>query len=201
MYQLIAKEINGTQTWIHVLGESIPNIPMSFNVDRENLAVSLFLLPPSELKEFFKRIICSSSKNRLSFEIKKVEIGGSINESLHQTVAIFKGMDVVPEANRLLVLHMVTGDVVSPVKRKACNHYHTPAGIVKEYMIKEWAYQDELNKALGLTALDPEKLEELEKRAEADDVDPRFTPQKIFDTLADVLSEIFPEAKVHVRKS
>jgi len=44
-------------------------------------------------------------------------------------------------------------------------------------------------------------LEELEKRAEADDVDPRFTPQKIVDALADVLSEIFPEAKVHVRNT
>ncbi|HHX4867369.1 MULTISPECIES: hypothetical protein [Acinetobacter calcoaceticus/baumannii complex] len=196
MYQLTVKETRGSKTWTHELGSHIPEVPRSCTVIRMNLMVSTMFLPPAPLKNFLINILNTSSAWEFDFEIKEVP-----QETPHQTVAIFKGMDVVPETNRLLVLHMVTGDVVSPVKRKACNHYHTPAGIVKEYMIKEWAYQDELNKALGLTALDPEKLEELEKRAEADDVDPRFNPQKIVDALADVLSEIFPEAKVHVRKS
>lgn len=196
MYELTVKEIRGSKIWSHDLGENFPQIPDSFSVSRLNLTVCAMFLPPTPLKNFLINVVETSSAWEFYFEVKKVP-----QETPHQTVAIFKGMDVVPEENRLLVLHMVTGDVVSPVKRKACNHYHTPAGIVKEYMIKEWAYQDELNKALGLTAVDPEKLEELEKRAEADDEDPRFTPQKIVDALADVLSEIFPEAKVHVRKS
>lgn len=196
MYQLTVKESRGSKTWTHEVGPDIPNIPHSFSINRLQLVTSAMFLPPSPIKDFLINVVNTSSDLNFYIEVKKAP-----QETPHQTIAIFKGMDVVPEENRILVLHMVTGEVVSPVKRKACNHYHTPAGIVKEYMIKEWAYRDELNKALGLTPLEPEKLEELEKRAEADDVDPRFTPQKIVDALADVLSEIFPEAKVHVRKS
>lgn len=196
MYQLTVKETRGSKTWTYEVGPDIPNVPSSFSISRLKLVASAMFLPPSPIKEFLLNVVNTSSALNFYIEVKKAP-----QETPHQTIAIFKGMDVVPEENRILVLHMVTGDVVSPVKRKACNHYHTPTGIVKEYMIKEWAYQDELNKALGLTALEQEKLEELEKRAEADDVDPRLTPQKIVDALADVLSEIFPEAKVHVRKS
>ncbi len=199
MYQLTIKETHGFKTWKLNIGETLPKCPSSFHSERSELKLAAILFPDNSLKELFKTVLIESSHNYFSFQVDKLDAKNRKEET--QTITIFKGMDVVPEANRSLVLHMVTGDVVSPVKRKACNHYHTPAGIVKEYMIKEWAYQDELNKALGLTAIDPEKLEELEKRAEADDVDPRFTPQKIVDALADVLSEIFPEAKVHVRKS
>ncbi|KQE92133.1 hypothetical protein [Acinetobacter lactucae] len=196
MYQLIVKESHSSMTWTYEVGPNIPNVPSSFSINRLKLVASAMFLPPSPIKEFLLNVVNTSSALNFYIEVKKAP-----QETSHQTIAVFKGMDVVPEENRLLVLHMVTGDVVSPVKRKACNHYHTPAGIVKEYMIKEWAYQDELNKALGLTALDPEKLEELEKRAEADDVEPRLNPEKIADLLADALAEIFPEAKVQVRKS
>lgn len=151
MYQLTVKETLSSKTWTHELGSHIPEVPRSFTVIRMNLLVSTMFLPPAPLKNFLINILNTSSAWAFDFKIEEVP-----QETPHQTVAIFKGMDVVPEENRLLVLHMVTGD---------------------------------------------EKLEELEKRAEADDVDPRFTPQKIVDALADVLSEIFPEAKVHVRKS
>lgn len=199
MYQLTVKEIRGSMSWKLNIGEIAPRCPSSFQAERNELKLAAILFPGNSLKELFKTILLESSHNYFSFQVEKIDV--EIPKEEIQSITIFKGMNVVPEANRSLVLHMVTGDVVSPVKRKACNHYHTPAGIVKEYMIKEWAYQDELNKALGLEPVDAETLEQLEKRAEADDVDPRFTPQKIVDALADVLSEIFPEAEVHVRKS
>ncbi|MFA3634089.1 hypothetical protein KWD68_11160 [Acinetobacter baumannii] len=198
MYHLIAKETHGTKTWTHVLGKNIPNVPMSFSVDRENPSISLIFLPQSDLKEFFRGVLNSSSKLVFSFEIKKVEV----KETNYQTVSIFKGMDVIPESGRQLVLHMVTGQFLAPaIYKESCGHFHTPGGDARPYMIKEWAYQDELNQALGLEPVDSETLEKLNKRADSDNHNTRFNPEKIFDAITEAISEIFPEAKVQVRKS
>lgn len=196
MYHLIAKEVHGIKTWTHVLGKNIPNVPKSFRVDRYNLSVSLMFLPQSDLKDFFKGVLASSSKLAFSFEIQKVE------ESTYQTVSIFKGMEVIPETGRELVLHMVTGQFLAPaIYKKSCGHFHTPGGEARPYMIKEWAYQDELNQALGLEPVDSETLEQLNKRADEDNPNTGFNPEKIFDAITEAISEIFPEAKVQVRKS
>ncbi|MGR8034818.1 hypothetical protein [Acinetobacter baumannii] len=198
MYHLIAKETHGTKTWTHVLGKNIPNVPMSFSVDRENLSISLIFLPQSDLKEFFSGVLNSSSKLVFSFEIKKVEV----KETNYQTVSIFKGMDVIPESGRQLVLHMVTGQFLAPaIYKESCGHFHTLGGDARPYMIKEWAYQDELNQALGLEPVDSETLEKLNKRADSDNHNTRFNPETIFDAITEAISEIFPEAKVQVRKS
>ncbi|MBZ6534885.1 hypothetical protein [Acinetobacter seifertii] len=197
MYELTVKEIYGSKIWSHDLGENFPQVPDSFSVGRLNLMVCAMFFPPTPLKNFLINVVETSSAWEFYFEVKKVP-----QETPHQTVAIFKGMDVIPESGRELVLHMVTGQFLAPaVYKKDCGHFHTPGGEARPYMIKEWAYQDELNNALGLTAVDAEKLKELNKRADNDKGQTPFNSGKIADLFAEALAEIFPEAKVHVRKS
>ncbi|CAP02059.1 hypothetical protein ABSDF2758 [Acinetobacter baumannii SDF] len=58
-----------------------------------------------------------------------------------------------------------------------------------------------MNQALGLEPVDSETLEQLNKRADEDNPNTGFNPEKIFDAITEAISEIFPEAKVQVRKS
>lgn len=196
MYQLTVKETYGSKAWSLNLGDTAPRCPAFFNAGRDELKLAAIFFPDNSLKSLFTTILKESSQISFSFNVAKL----SVEET--QTVAIFKGMDVIPESGRELVLHMATGQFLAPaIYKKSCGHFHTPGGDARPYMIKEWAYQDELNQILGLEPVDPETLEQLNKRADADNPNTRFNPEKLFDALADAISEIFPEAKVQVRKS
>lgn len=200
MYQLTIKETHGFKTWKLNIGETLPKCPSSFQSERSELKLAAIFFPDNSLKELFKTVLIESSHNYFSFQVDKIDAKNRKEET--QTITIFKGMDVIPESGRELVLHMVTGQFLGPaVYKKDCGHFHTPGGDARPYMIKEWAYQDELNNALGLTAVDPEKLKELNKRADNDKGETPFNSEKIAGMLAETLAEIFPNAKVHVRKS
>lgn len=201
MYQLTVKETRGLQTWKLNIGEKAPRCPSSFQSERNELKLAAIFFPDNSLKELFKTILLESTHTYFSFQVEKIDAENHKEEET-QTITIFKGMDVVPESGRELVLHMVTGQFLAPaVYKKGCGHFHTPGGEARPYMIKEWAYQDELNNVLGLKAVDPEKLKELNKRADNDKGANGINPEKLFEMILEGITQIFPEAKVTVHKS
>lgn len=201
MYQLTVKETHGLQTWKLNIGEEAPRCPSSFQSERNELKLAAILFPDNSLKELFKKILRESTHTYFSFQVEKID-AENLKVEETQTITIFKGMDVIPESGRELVLHMVTGQFLAPaVYKKECGHFHTPGGEARPYMIKEWAYQDELNNVLGLKAVDSEKLKELNKRADNDKGEKGINPEKLFEMILEGITQIFPEAKVTVRKS
>ncbi|MCA4780425.1 hypothetical protein IF090_12445 [Acinetobacter towneri] len=108
--------------------------------------------------------------------------------------SIFKDSRITPEAGRQVVLNMMTGQIVSPAvydpksKLLLCS-----GGSARPYMIKSWAYLEDVNHALGLEATDAETLEHLKKQAE-DDTCECDVVNHILEVVLNDLSEILPDA-------
>lgn len=204
MYQLTVKETHSSKTWSVNLDE-VPNgynRPFQANRAAIQLATILFLGIQPELCKVFRTVLRDSTAKDFYISVEEVKINTSEQEPTSQTVSVFKGMDVIPESGRELVLHMATGQFLAPaIYKKGCGHFHIPGGEARPYMIKEWAYQDELTHLLLLKPADPETLEKLNKRAEQDKTtDKGLTPDVILDALAKSVAEMFPESRVKVHK-
>lgn len=102
MYQLTIKETHGFKTWKLNIGETLPKCPSSFQSERSELKLAAIFFPDNSLKELFKTVLIESSHNYFSFQVDKIDAKNRKEET--QTITIFKGMDVIPESGRELVL-------------------------------------------------------------------------------------------------
>ncbi|PWB14206.1 hypothetical protein DCO44_09850 [Acinetobacter sp. AM] len=107
--------------------------------------------------------------------------------------SIFSDVRLIPESGREVVLNMVTGQIISPaIYSRKLELFKCPAGIVRPYMIKSWAYLDDVNQALGLEAIDQETLGKLNQQAE-DEKCKCDIPNQIIDMVLKDFGDVLPD--------
>lgn len=112
--------------------------------------------------------------------------------------SLFKDARITPESGKEILINTVTGQLVSPALYDSFfKRYRIPAGEVRPYMIKSWAYLDDVNQVLNLSALeDKELLAQLEKQAKEEQ-----KKSKEGSSLSEVLKEILNMGNAELFKS
>lgn len=148
------------------------------------------------IKEWLVWILNDSNSEFFTIQLEAIP-AVQATEKIDLT-SLFKDARITPEPGKEILINTVTGQLVSPALYDSFfKRYRIPVGEVRPYMIKSWAYLDDVNQVLNLTALeDKELLAQLEKQAKEEQ-----KQSKEGSSLSEVLKEILNMGGAELFKS